>query len=158
MEGLPGAITACLPQTQHISRKKTGGLPSPSGPAFLHPERRGIFSMVAQMGRHPPLPEALSHDILIPLRQEQAARGGFIAPTQRSHSPSALCARSMGLRKQHPQITITPGTDDLRKTTCLLRFDWTQVCQALCCLTLPRDNGISHHLLPPSSPPMLIFF
>lgn len=39
----------------------------------------------------PHLPEALSHDILIPLRQEQAAREGFIAPTQHMHNPSTLC-------------------------------------------------------------------
>lgn len=42
----------------------------------------------------PHLPEALSHDILIPLRQEQAARGGFIAPTQCGHNLSTLCTLS----------------------------------------------------------------
>ena len=92
-QGWLGAIPPCLPQTQHISQKnRRPAQPrwssfSPSSKAwdFQHGRTNELASYL------PHLPEALSHDILIPLWQEQAARGGFIAPTQCLHNPSTLC-------------------------------------------------------------------
>lgn len=91
-QGWLGAVTACLPQTQHISQKDR----RPAWPrwsSFSPSNKAGDFQhgrTNEQASYLPHLPEALSHDILIPLRQEQAARD-FIAPTQLMHNASTLC-------------------------------------------------------------------